>query len=87
MVQSTAVGCKTAFGRWAVFFQMALTKAVETEMQTLNMLFSILDGRIEIVAVVYILEFGRTGKASEAVAGVYGDGAVGRLALTEWREA
>ena len=49
VVQSTAVGFEAAVGRWAVFFQMALTEEVETEMQTFNMLYSILDGKVEIL--------------------------------------
>ena len=49
MVQSTLVRFEAAVGRGAVFFQMALTEAVEKEMQILNMLYSILDGRVEIL--------------------------------------
>ena len=49
VVQSTAVRFEAAVGRGAVFFQMALTEAIETEMQILNMLYSILDGRVEIL--------------------------------------
>ena len=49
VVQSIGVGFEVAVGRWAVFFQMALTETVVTEMQTLNMLYSILDGRVEIL--------------------------------------
>ena len=49
VVQGTAVWFEAAVGRGAVFFQMDLTETVETEMQTLNMLYSILDGRVEIL--------------------------------------
>ena len=51
VVQNTAVWFEAAVGRGAVFFQMALTETVETKMQTLNMLYSILDGRFEILRI------------------------------------
>ena len=48
MLQNIAVGFETAVGRGSLVFQMALTEAVETDMQSFNMLYSILDGRFEI---------------------------------------
>ena len=36
-------------GVGALFLQLAFTETVETEMQTFDLLYSILDGRIEIL--------------------------------------